>query len=72
MYQGKHHEERDKGCLNGMSKFQGLENPYGTKNGNVGKEKLPKVEAGSNLQETMKTESRMSDPHHSRENKYRV
>lgn len=26
------------------------------------KENLPKVEAGSNLLETMKTESRMSDP----------
>ena len=33
--------KRDKGCLNGMSKFQGLENLYGTKNGNVGKREAP-------------------------------
>ena len=55
-----------------MNKFQGLEDPMGPRMEMQEKEMLPKVEAGSNLQETMKTESRMSDPHHSRENKYRV
>ena len=54
--------KRDKGCLNGMNKFQGLEHLMGPKIEMYEKEKLPKVESGSNLQETMKTESRMSDP----------
>ena len=54
--------KRDKGCLNGMNKFQGLEHPMGPRMEMQEEEKLPKVEAGSNLQETMKTESRMSDP----------
>ena len=54
--------KRDKGCLNGMDKAQGLEDPMGPRMEMQEKEMLPKVEAGSNLQETMKTESRMSDP----------
>ena len=54
--------KRDKGCLNGMNKFQRLEDPMGPRMEMQEKEMLPKVEAGSNLQETMKTESRMSDP----------
>ena len=53
--------KRDKGCLNGMNKFQRLEDPMGPRMEMQEKEKLPKVKAGSNLQETMKTESRMSD-----------
>ena len=45
-----------------MNKVQGLEDPMGPRMEMQEKEMLPKVEAGSNLQETMKTESRMSDP----------
>ena len=63
--------KRDKGCLNGMNKFQGLDDPMGPRMEMQEKEKLPKVKAGSNLQETMKTESRMSDPP-LQENKYSV
>lgn len=51
--------KRDKGCLNGMNKAQGLEDSMGPRMEMQEKEKLPKVEAGSNVQETMKTESRM-------------
>ena len=45
-----------------MNKAQGLEDPMGPRMEMQEKETLPKVEAGSNLQETMETESRMSDP----------
>jgi len=41
--------KRDKGCLNGMNKFQGLEHLMGPRIEMYEKETLPKVEAGSNF-----------------------